>query len=90
MSTITVKGQVTLPKDLRDAAGLNPGDKVEFVLNAAGGIVVGKPGTAGAYKKRLQELANRRLIRGITTDELMEMTRGYSEDAPRAKKRDAG
>ena len=46
MSTITVKGQVTLPKDLRDAAGLNPGDKVEFILNAAGGIVVSKPGVA--------------------------------------------
>jgi len=28
MSTITVKGQVTLPKDLRDAAGLNPGERV--------------------------------------------------------------
>jgi antitoxin PrlF len=90
MSTITVKGQVTLPKDLRDAAGLNPGDKVEFILNAAGGIVVSKPGTAGAYKARIMEVAKRRLIRGITTDELMEMTRGYSEDAPRAKKRDVG
>jgi antitoxin PrlF len=90
MSTITVKGQVTIPKELRDAAGFSPGDKVEFVLNAAGGIAMHKPGTAGAYRKRLQELANRRLIRGITTDELMEMTRGYSEDAPRMKKRDAG
>lgn len=86
MSTITVKGQVTIPKELRDAAGLHPGDKVEFVLNAAGGIAMHKPGTAGTYRKRLQELANRRLIRGITTDELMEMTRGYSEDAPRKKK----
>jgi len=90
MSTITVKGQVTLPKDLRDAAGLNPGDKVEFILNAAGGIVIGKPGTAGDYKARIMEVAKRRLIRGITTDELMETTRGYSEDAPRVKKRDVG
>jgi len=86
MSTITVKGQVTIPKNLRDAAGLAAGDKVEFALNAAGGIAIHKPGTANAYKKRLQALANRRLIRGITTDELMEMTRGYSEDALRKKK----
>jgi AbrB family looped-hinge helix DNA binding protein len=90
MSTITVKGQVTIPKNLRDAAGLGAGDEVEFVLNAAGGITIHKPGTAGDYKARIMEVAKRRLIRGITTDELMEMTRGYSEDAPRAKKRDAG
>lgn len=86
MSRITVKGQVTIPKELRDAAGFCEGDQVEFVLNAAGGISMHKPGTADNYKKRLQELANRRLIRGITTDEVMEMTRGYSEDAPREKK----
>lgn len=86
MSRITVKGQVTIPKELRDAAGFSEGDQVEFVLNAAGGISMHKPGTAGDYRKRLLELANRRLIRGTTTDELMEMTRGYSEDAPRKKK----
>jgi AbrB family looped-hinge helix DNA binding protein len=29
MTTITVKGQVTLPKKVRDAVGLKPGDVVE-------------------------------------------------------------
>lgn len=32
MSTVTSKGQVTLPKKVRDALGLVPGSKVEFEL----------------------------------------------------------
>ncbi len=31
-STITTKGQITLPKLLRDQLHLSPGDRVEFVL----------------------------------------------------------
>jgi len=82
---VTAKGQVTIPKELRDAIDLKPGDEVEMILNAAGGIVLRKAGTADDYKKRLLEVANRRIIRGITTDEIIEMTRGYSEDAAMEK-----
>lgn len=32
MSTVTSKGQVTLPKKVRDALGLVPGSEVEFEL----------------------------------------------------------
>jgi AbrB family looped-hinge helix DNA binding protein len=28
---ITAKGQITLPKDVRDRYGLKPGDRVEFI-----------------------------------------------------------
>ncbi|HSJ51726.1 MAG TPA: AbrB/MazE/SpoVT family DNA-binding domain-containing protein [Actinomycetota bacterium] len=31
-STVTVKGQVTIPKEIRDRLGIRPGDRVEFVL----------------------------------------------------------
>ena len=31
-STITSKGQVTIPKAVRDALKLNAGDKIEFVV----------------------------------------------------------
>jgi antitoxin PrlF len=30
-ATITSKGQLTLPKDVREAMGVGPGDRVEFV-----------------------------------------------------------
>jgi antitoxin PrlF len=76
MTTITVKGQVTLPKKVRDAVGLKPGDKVEIRATASGGIFIEKPGTSRSYRERLDALAKRRLIRDITTDEFMEASRG--------------
>jgi AbrB family looped-hinge helix DNA binding protein len=30
-ATITSKGQITLPKSVRDALGVGPGDRIEFV-----------------------------------------------------------
>jgi antitoxin PrlF len=78
-TTVTVKGQVTLPKAVREAAGLKPGDKVEVRATASGGVYIEKPGAAAAYRARLGALANQRLIRGgMTTDEFMEFSRGES------------
>ena len=34
ISTITSKGQITIPVDIRRAAGLEPGSQVEFIVNA--------------------------------------------------------
>ena len=31
-STITAKGQTTLPKDVRAALGLRPGDRVRYII----------------------------------------------------------
>ena len=77
-TTVTVKGQVTLPKKVREAAGIKPGDRVEVRATAAGGVIIEKPSAGSNYKTRLYALAKRRLIRGITTAEIMEMSRGES------------
>ena len=37
---LTVKGQVTIPKRVRDALGLKPGDLVDFVMDDDGRVVV--------------------------------------------------
>lgn len=86
MTTITVKGQVTLPKKVRDAVGLKPGDKVEVRATATGGVYIEKPGADDDYKARLYALAKRRLIRGMTTDEFMEFSRGESKEYRPKKK----
>jgi len=78
-TTITQKGQVTLPKHVRDAVGIKPGDMVEVRSTASGGVYIEKAGMHDAYKARLYALAKRRPIRGITTDDIMEMSRGESE-----------
>ena len=36
MSRVTKKGQVTIPKDVRDDLGIRPGDEVEFVRTEEG------------------------------------------------------
>jgi antitoxin PrlF len=85
-TTITVKGQVTLPKKVRDEVGLKPGDKVEVRATASGGVYIEKQGAAGSYREQLKALAKRRLIKGMTTDEFMEFSRGESaEYRPKAK-----
>ena len=85
-TTVTVKGQVTLPKKVRDAVGIKPGDKVEVRATAAGGIIIEKRDAANDYDRRLREVAKMRVIRGITGDELMQLTRGEPAEDVRRKK----
>ena len=40
LATITSKGQVTLPKPIRDRLHLRSGDKIEFTLEGDGGFRV--------------------------------------------------
>ena len=39
-STLTSKGQTTIPKDVRRHLGLKPGDKIRFLVEDDGRVVV--------------------------------------------------
>lgn len=39
-SAITIKGQATIPKRIRDHLGLRPGDKVKFFIHPDGSVVL--------------------------------------------------
>ena len=39
-ATMTTKGQITVPADVREAFGLRAGSKIDFVVNAAGELVM--------------------------------------------------
>jgi AbrB family looped-hinge helix DNA binding protein len=39
-ATLTSKGQLTLPKEVRDALGVGPGDRVAFVRMDDGGFAI--------------------------------------------------
>jgi AbrB family looped-hinge helix DNA binding protein len=75
-TTVTSKGQVTIPKPVRDRLNLKPGCKVDFELAPDGRVVLIKAGKkAGTPKSRFES------IRGIlktdmTTDEIMALLRG--------------
>jgi AbrB family looped-hinge helix DNA binding protein len=49
VSTVTQKGQVTIPKDVRDSLHLVTGDKVEFIQNDRDETVI-KPMTRKAVE----------------------------------------
>ena len=84
---ISAKGQVTLPKKIRDAAGIKPGDTVKVRATASGSIVIEKPGATEDYEASLRALAKRRIIRGMKTEELMKITRGDPAEEPPHKSR---
>ena len=88
---ITSKGQMTVPKDVRDDLGLQPGSEVALEKNERGEFVLvnlDSRRNENAGEKLVRQLAElgKRLKRdpafeGMSTDEYMELVRGYSEDA---------
>ncbi len=71
---VTEKGQVTIPKELRDALGIGAGTEVEFERRKD--TIVVRKARAGTTRGAL--LVNRMRGRGdvkMTTDEIMALTR---------------
>jgi AbrB family looped-hinge helix DNA binding protein len=73
---MTVKGQVTIPKRVRQALGLSPGDGVDFDVNRDGQVVVRKAGIRPATRRDRFELARGKAQVKWRTDDLMSLLRG--------------
>jgi AbrB family looped-hinge helix DNA binding protein len=72
---ISSKGQVTIPIEVREKAGLLPDTEVEFKIT--GSTVVLKK--VGSPSKRSRDLINRMRRKAtlkMTTDEILALTRG--------------
>ncbi|MBP6014971.1 MAG: type II toxin-antitoxin system PrlF family antitoxin [Alphaproteobacteria bacterium] len=78
MTTLTSKGQVTIPKRLRDHLRLKPGGEVEFEVIADGRVVILAKGKAKPGKSRFAKLVGSAKGKGpnLTTDQIMTLTRG--------------
>jgi AbrB family looped-hinge helix DNA binding protein len=72
---VTEKGQVTIPKELRDALGIGPGTEVEFERRKDA-IVVRKSDRRPSRGRQLAERLKGRGDVAMTTDEIMALTRG--------------
>jgi antitoxin PrlF len=81
-TTLTRKGQVTIPKHIRDSLSLHPGCKLVFDVNDAGELVLRNDG--GVEEQRPDRfdraLGAAEIKLGCSTDEYMELLRGYSDD----------
>ena len=47
-ATVTSKGQVTIPKQVRERLGVGPGDRIDFVVEQDGGVRVRRLGRSVA------------------------------------------
>ena len=78
-TNVTVKGQVTLPKAVREAANIRPGDRVNVRARHEGGVIIEAEAAVKspeAYINVLKDMSRRRPFRGFSTEEIMRMTRG--------------
>ncbi len=73
MATVTSKGQVTLPKRVRDALGARPGSEIEFDLEE-GRAVIRKHLPLESFAQWEGMLRGK--LQGGSVDETMEMMRG--------------
>ncbi len=74
MTTVTAKGQVTIPKAVRDLLGIGPGSKVEFRRSADGSIVLMRSDRKHPVS-RFEKLRGH-AGKGLDTDAIMALTRG--------------
>jgi len=74
---ITSKGQVTIPKAIREKLGLLPHTEVDFVVVGDSVRIVKAAHPKGETRgQRLVRLLSGSATAGMTTDEIMELTRG--------------
>jgi AbrB family looped-hinge helix DNA binding protein len=78
---ITSKGQVTIPKDLRDRCRLFPHTEVEFVLDGDGVRIIPARAFPGRGDAIVDHLRRHRAPESISTDQVMALTRGEADDA---------
>ncbi len=72
---VTEKGQVTVPIDIREKMGILPNSEVEFIV--VGKNVILRPIPSQRHRgKSLTAAMRGKAKRGMTTDEIMALTRG--------------
>lgn len=72
-SKLTSKGQITIPKDVRERLGLKPGDEIDFVEDQSG-FRVQKRIRARPFKRYRGYLKG---LVGSDPDDLIEQMRGW-------------
>lgn len=72
MSTVTSKGQITIPKHIRETLGLRPGAEVEFVVEN-GQVILRRRVSSEKLQRWIGFL---RSETSFTPDELIEQLRG--------------
>jgi antitoxin PrlF len=71
-ATVTSKGQITIPKDIRDRLKLHPGDSVDFVVERDGRVMMRQ---ATLDIRALEGVLHRRGMRPVSLDDIRHVIR---------------
>lgn len=74
-STLTSKGQVTIPKAIRERLGLAKGDILEFAVDDSGQVVIRASRATGEIFGLLREFAPEK---PVTTNEMNAVVRAHA------------
>jgi antitoxin PrlF len=75
-SAVTSKGQITIPKEIRDLLGLKPGDRVVFEKDRTGRVLLKATSTD---IRSLRGILKTKRKRPVTIEEMNEaIARGYA------------
>ncbi|MEM0898556.1 MAG: AbrB/MazE/SpoVT family DNA-binding domain-containing protein [Pseudomonadota bacterium] len=84
---VTEKGQVTIPKHIREKLGIVPGSEVEFAEHSDGQITVAVRATSltenDSFESVLRNLSGTVDLHGTSVDEYLRSTRGERDDLDR-------
>ena len=75
-NAITQKGQVTIPKHIREKLGVGPGDRVAFAANDRGDVLLCAAKSEKSDFMAAIEEAARHFNLGMSADEWLDITRG--------------
>ena len=83
-SAITVKGQATIPKAIREHLGLKPGDRVKFFMHPDGSVVLLPKLSAAVFRG----IVKSRRGRPVTVEEMTKCAaEGAANNTSNAKRR---
>jgi antitoxin PrlF len=71
-STLTSKGQTTVPKEIRDHLKLQTGDQIDFLIRPDGSVVM-RPATL--HVRQLKGILHRKNMKPVSVDAMNETIR---------------
>jgi len=74
-TTVTSKGQVTIPKTVRNLLGIQPGTVVEFEVAEDGRVFLVRSGRKAGTRNPFTRIRGRATA-GLSTEQIMQLTRG--------------
>ena len=67
VATLTSKGQTTIPKEIRDHLKLHTGDRIDFVIDDSGKVLL-RPATSDV--KELEGILHRPGMKAVSVEEM--------------------